>query len=191
MTVSTSAAATVDLHAHFTKHEIIGYLAGRWDGAGRVLHIVRAFAGVSTSCDHDSQNALQEAEMDPVAEVALREKVRLAGLDIVGWYHSHPTFEPTPSSVDVTNQGNYQLLFRDEDSGQSPFIGMICGPYDTAMARTASKLFYFFVEDLKTRKAKRLKVGYTGLQEGLAIGEGAGSTKVAAVAAARGRSRAI
>ena len=48
---------------------------------------------------------------------------------------------------------------------------MICGPYDTTMARTASKLFYFFVEDLKSRKAKRLKVGYTGLEEGLDMGD--------------------
>ena len=170
VTVSASAALVVDLHAHFTKHEIIGYLAGTWDPATRLLRIVRAFPGVSTSCDHDGQNAFQEAEMDPIAEVTLREEVRQAGLTIVGWYHSHPTFEPTPSSVDVTNQGNYQILFRDECSGQSPFIGMICGPYDTTMTRRASKLFYFFVDELKSRQAKRLKVGYTGLHEGLVEG---------------------
>ena len=104
VTVSTAAAATVDLHAHFTMHEVIGYLAGRWDASGRVLKIVRAFPGVSTSCDHDSQNALQEAEMDPVAEVALRDEVRAAGLTIVGWYHSHPGYGCWLSGTDVATQ---------------------------------------------------------------------------------------
>lgn len=28
---------------------------------------------------------------------------------VVGWYHSHPTFTPEPSLVDIENQRNYQV----------------------------------------------------------------------------------
>lgn len=167
VTISMAAALVVDLHSHFSKREVIGYLAGAWDPKANIVRILRAFPGISTSCHHEHQNALQEAEMDPVAEVALRDEVKAAGLKIVGWYHSHPTFEPTPSYVDITNQSNYQLLFRNDEHNASPFIGMICGPYDTNMHRTASRMFYYFVE-AKTRTPKRLRIGYTGIQEGTA-----------------------
>ena len=52
------------------------------------------------------------------------------GLRCVGWYHSHPVFEPTPSVRDIANQANYQWLCRDETSGVQPFIGLICAPFD-------------------------------------------------------------
>ena len=36
--------------------------------------------------NHDHQNALQEAEMDPVCEVVLKSQVESCGLQVVGWY---------------------------------------------------------------------------------------------------------
>lgn len=27
----------------------------------------------------------------------------------MGWYHSHPTFQPEPSLIDIENQYNYQV----------------------------------------------------------------------------------
>ena len=102
--------------------------------------------------DHDHQNALQEAEMDPVCEVMLKSEVESCGLQVVGWYHSHPTFEPVPSSVDITNQANYQILFHDVASRTYPFIGMICGPYDTRMTRTVSRMYYYYVESPTTER---------------------------------------
>lgn len=47
--------------------------------------------------------------MDPVSEMAARELFEQKGLDVVGWYHSHPTFEPQPSIRDIENQTSYQV----------------------------------------------------------------------------------
>ena len=51
-----------------------------------------------------------------------RYKVEAQKLAVVGWYHSHPVFEPTPSGVDIDNQLNYQRLFRDDNTGVEPFV---------------------------------------------------------------------
>ena len=51
------------------------------------------------------------------------------GFKIVGWYHSHPEFQPTPSIQDIETQMSYQTLFRDHSTGDEPFIGIIINPY--------------------------------------------------------------
>ena len=62
------------------------------------------------------------------------------GLKVLGWYHSHPSFQPDPSVVDCENQGNYQKLFHSIDNFNEqthlpreencPFVGLIVGTYD-------------------------------------------------------------
>jgi proteasome lid subunit RPN8/RPN11 len=47
--------------------------------------------------------------MDPASEVAAREVFAEKGLEFVGWYHSHPTFDPQPSIRDIENQTQYQV----------------------------------------------------------------------------------
>jgi proteasome lid subunit RPN8/RPN11 len=47
--------------------------------------------------------------MDPVSEMDAREVFEKKGLQVVGWYHSHPTFEPEPSIRDIENQASYQV----------------------------------------------------------------------------------
>ena len=47
--------------------------------------------------------------MDPQSEMEAREAFAVKGLDVVGWYHSHPTFEPDPSIRDLENQATYQV----------------------------------------------------------------------------------
>lgn len=49
--------------------------------------------------------------MDPVSEMEAREVFEQKGLRVVGWYHSHPTFEPEPSIRDIENQTSYQVSF--------------------------------------------------------------------------------
>ena len=66
-------------------------------------------------------------EMDPESELDVRNQIMDSSLQIVGWYHSHPFFEPHPSLVDLQNQRNYQQLFRDPTIQQDPFIGLIFG----------------------------------------------------------------
>ena len=51
----------------------------------------------------------------------VRQQISAANLRVVGWYHSHPTFKPIPSNVDVTNQHNYQVLFKNTASEQGMY----------------------------------------------------------------------
>jgi proteasome lid subunit RPN8/RPN11 len=32
-------------------------------------------------------------EMDPLAELQVREKIAALGMRVVGWYHTHPIFQ--------------------------------------------------------------------------------------------------
>jgi hypothetical protein len=43
---------------------------------------------------------------------------------IIGWYHSHPHFNPYPSHVDLRCQGNYQQL-------EKGFVGLIFSVFNT------------------------------------------------------------
>jgi hypothetical protein len=56
--------------------------------------------------------------MDPGAEVTTREEIEKMGLVVVGWYHSHPTFEPMPSVIDITNHAIHQGHNRNIDHVQ-------------------------------------------------------------------------
>ena len=71
---------------------------------------------------------MDNVEMDPSSEMEMRNQIHDANLQVVGWYHSHPYFQPDPSLVDIHNQSSYQQLFRDEDFRDDPFIGVIVGP---------------------------------------------------------------
>lgn len=73
-----------------------------------------------------------DVEMDPVSQVMARDSIAAHGLKVVGWYHSHPTFQPDPSVTDIENQGNYQRLFSGNDGveGSIPFVGLIIGTWD-------------------------------------------------------------
>jgi hypothetical protein len=116
-------------------------------------------------------------ELDPASEVEMRELVDAQNLRVVGWYHSHPTFVPNPSMIDLVNQKNYQHFFRSaeepveesdkESSSESsgpksdaitePFIGVIVGPYDPNLPKSISVFNWFNVgnreEDMNRPKS--------------------------------------
>jgi len=73
-------------------------------------------------------------------------------MSVVGWYHSHPDFQPNPSITDIENQASYQQLFQgdnlsDRDSGDiesvSPFVGLIVGTYDGKNPSSQSVMRWF------------------------------------------------
>ena len=136
LTVSPAAMLVMDLHAHLCTNEVIGYLGGSWDPHTRSLTIDRAFPGRGVASGMD-------VEMDPIAEVELKSQVEAQNMKVVGWYHSHPVFKPTPSGVDINNQLNYQRLFRDETVGVEPFVGFIVGPYDMRLPNQVSSVTAF------------------------------------------------
>eukprot|EP00192_Tetraselmis_astigmatica_P002461 CAMPEP_0117655394 /NCGR_PEP_ID=MMETSP0804-20121206/4255_1 /TAXON_ID=1074897 /ORGANISM="Tetraselmis astigmatica, Strain CCMP880" /LENGTH=582 /DNA_ID=CAMNT_0005461741 /DNA_START=35 /DNA_END=1783 /DNA_ORIENTATION=+ len=140
--VHTAARLVMDFHAHLSTHEIIGLLGGVWDVSSKSISVREAFP-CRRACGSDSQTSV---ELDPEHEVETRALMEQRGLVPVGWYHSHPTFAPKPSSKDNSNQHNYQALFRDESSGAEPFVGIIVGPYDMVLPDAASATTVFFVQ---------------------------------------------
>ena len=50
-----------------------------------------------------------QCEMDPVSQAKASNDLAQHGLDVVGWYHSHPTFAPTPSLRDIDTQSTFQV----------------------------------------------------------------------------------
>ena len=50
-----------------------------------------------------------QCEMDPVSQAKASSDLAQHGLDVVGWYHSHPTFAPTPSLRDIDTQSTFQV----------------------------------------------------------------------------------
>ncbi|KAJ2719072.1 hypothetical protein GGI07_005437 [Coemansia sp. Benny D115] len=116
--ISAAALALMDLHAHLTHAEVIGLLGGRISGATIHVDVAFACAGAGTAT---------ECEMDAQAEVSARRQFAQHGRLAVGWFHSHPAFEATPSVRDIATQRAYQALSRAAD-GSEPFVGAIVSP---------------------------------------------------------------
>ncbi|KXS19142.1 hypothetical protein M427DRAFT_29123 [Gonapodya prolifera JEL478] len=134
--VDVGVKLLIDLHAHLSHHETLGLLAGTFrpstgdSPATLHLRLARPCRSLSSSPVH--------CEIDPLSELAARKEFAERDLEVVGWYHSHPTFEARPSGRDVATQGGYQALFRRggcvTESGGSggkdvePFVGVIVSP---------------------------------------------------------------
>ncbi|KAJ1767272.1 hypothetical protein LPJ74_005452, partial [Coemansia sp. RSA 1843] len=123
VTVTAAALALMDLHAHLMYTEIIGLLGGQYDEEHRALHIEVAFPCRNVS------SSTTECEMDPASEVDARRAFGATDRCVVGWFHSHPTFDAMPSVRDMHNQRAYQDLCRS--NGSEPFVGLIVSPPGT------------------------------------------------------------
>jgi proteasome lid subunit RPN8/RPN11 len=99
-----------DVHSHLCEAEVIGLLAGKWDANGNCLYVQAAFPCTSTSRESDGDDGSTDVELDPEAEIKVREIIHSLGMQVVGWYHSHPKFRPDPSVTDIFNQQQYQVL---------------------------------------------------------------------------------
>lgn len=47
--------------------------------------------------------------MDPVSQTQASEALAVRGYSVIGWYHSHPAFDPNPSLRDIDTQAKYQV----------------------------------------------------------------------------------
>ncbi|KAL5035475.1 hypothetical protein RTP6_003162 [Batrachochytrium dendrobatidis] len=120
--VHSNTLIIIDFHSHLAHTEIIGLIGGTFDPVKKELNLLQVYP-----CNSLSTGV--QCEMDPVSEMQARDHFNALGLNVVGWYHSHPTFEPNPSIRDIENQANYQKLFCRED-GMEPFVGVIVSPFD-------------------------------------------------------------
>lgn len=104
--ISSDCLLVMDFHSHLAHTEIIGLLGGNFikRNESKILQVTVVFPCQSTSTGI-------QCEMDPASEMQARELFAEKGLNVVGWYHSHPTFEPHPSIRDIENQTSYQVSF--------------------------------------------------------------------------------
>lgn len=112
----------MDMHAHVSRGEVIGLLGGTYNEEDKILKIC-----VAEPCNSVSTGL--QCEMDPVSQTLACDTLSSLGLSVVGWYHSHPSFNPNPSVRDIHTQDQFQSYF---SRGGAPFIGMIVSPYDPA-----------------------------------------------------------
>ncbi|KGL77968.1 Histone H2A deubiquitinase MYSM1, partial [Tinamus guttatus] len=118
--VSSEALLIMDLHSHVSMAEVIGLLGGRYSEDDRVVEV----------CAAEPCNSLStglQCEMDPVSQTQASETLAARGYSVIGWYHSHPAFDPNPSIRDIDTQAKYQSYF---SRGGAMFIGMIISPYN-------------------------------------------------------------
>ncbi len=78
------------LAAAAATHEVCGLLFGN-------AHAVEAIEPVANVADDPATRF----ELDPAALFAAIRAERDGGRHIIGWYHSHPTGDPTPSACDA------------------------------------------------------------------------------------------
>lgn len=142
-----------DLHSHMCRSEIIGFLGGYWDDERQTLFVVRAFPCLSL--DLHGEDTHVNVEMDPESAHRATTAIKNTGMSVVGWYHSHPTFQPDPSICDIQNQSQYQSLFTDSHKSnesdeksanttkKAPFVGIIVCPYDPNTKQKTSEMNMF------------------------------------------------
>ncbi|KAK7863825.1 hypothetical protein R5R35_003313 [Gryllus longicercus] len=118
--MNVEALLVVDMHAHSSHTEVAGLLGGTFDVANSVLYIKRALP-----CRSNSSGV--HCDMCPVSQTEASEKLQGANLEVVGWYHSHPTFLPNPSLQDLSTQSNIQQWF--SQTAASPIVSFILAPY--------------------------------------------------------------
>ncbi|XP_059945853.1 deubiquitinase MYSM1 isoform X2 [Mesoplodon densirostris] len=118
--VASEALLIMDLHAHVSMAEVIGLLGGRYSEVDKTVEV----------CAAEPCNSLStglQCEMDPVSQTQASETLAVRGYSVIGWYHSHPAFDPNPSLRDIDTQAKYQSYF---SRGGAKFIGMIVSPYN-------------------------------------------------------------
>eukprot|EP00198_Chlamydomonas_reinhardtii_P013931 XP_001703268.1 predicted protein [Chlamydomonas reinhardtii] len=111
---------------------VIGLLGGTWHPETKQLVVIEAYP-----CRRaEGSDAATSVELDPTAQVEVQSLMEAKGQTCVGWYHSHPVFEPSPSQKDMDNQRNYQALFKTNVHGlevvpDQPLVDKLTSMLDT------------------------------------------------------------
>nr|XP_025727513.1 histone H2A deubiquitinase MYSM1 isoform X3 [Callorhinus ursinus] len=135
--VASEALLIMDLHAHVSMAEVIGLLGGRYSEVDKIVEV----------CAAEPCNSLStglQCEMDPVSQTQASETLAVRGYSVIGWYHSHPAFDPNPSLRDIDTQAKYQSYF---SRGGAKFIGMIVSPYNQSNPLPYSQITCLVISD--------------------------------------------
>ncbi|CAH1171169.1 unnamed protein product [Phaedon cochleariae] len=131
-----STLLIMDFHSHTSLTEVMGLVAGRWTARKNMLTITgyepcRNAASSATHCD-----------MCPISQARAADVIHRKGLDIVGWFHSHPTFAPEPSQQDLDTQRSVQQWLGQH----KPCVAVILSPFSSNGALIASPMRCFMVD---------------------------------------------
>ena len=121
----SDALVVIDIHSHLSTTEVIGLLGGTYSVTERVLKVniycvilyflimfyqyIDILVKILRVAPCKSLSTGMQCEMDPVSQTQASEELASIGLSVVGWYHSHPTFAPSPSVRDIETQGKFQV----------------------------------------------------------------------------------
>jgi hypothetical protein len=109
-------------------------------------------------------NYFSSKMLDPASQTDVKEAIHTFGMSVVGWYHSHPTFQPDPSQTDIENQATtvscsmncisptrgvshdpFTVSTDQRHCAESyPFVGLIVGTYYDRQNPTSSSLMRWF-----------------------------------------------
>ncbi|XP_053549599.1 deubiquitinase MYSM1 [Bombina bombina] len=135
--ISAEAMLILNLHSHVSMAEVIGLLGGRYLESESVVEI----------CTAEPCNSLStglQCEMDPVSQTQASEALAGQGYNVIGWYHSHPAFDPSPSIRDIDTQAKYQSYF---SRGGAKFLGIIISPYNRSNLLPHSQMSCLIISD--------------------------------------------
>jgi len=138
--VAQSAQFVMDLHSHLSACEVIGLLAGKYDRDRREIRVDCAYPVREAPPEMGSS----DAKMSPDDRQRVTSKISGAGMQCVGWYHSHPRSQLVPTVADVESQVLYQQTSRNPD-GEEPYVAAILGPYANSSAPRAGSMAWFHV----------------------------------------------
>ena len=110
MRISDAQLKNIYAHAKETyPNECLGFLVGTFDNGGVVHQVVRG-ANLNTE-------RADRFEMDPKEFVNVERQADSQGLNVIGFYHSHPDWPAIPSQTDINWawEGSYYLIVSVHD----------------------------------------------------------------------------
>lgn len=117
ISITLSCLLCLYFHALSSKLEIMGFLGGHVDKSnGRNKINLKCYKPCRTSI----QTPIS-AEMCPISQVEQSSDLTESGYELLGWFHSHPSFPAIPSRTDLRTQNEIQMQF----APNNPFIGFI------------------------------------------------------------------
>ncbi|KAL7040248.1 hypothetical protein ACKWTF_000318 [Chironomus riparius] len=117
ISITLSCLLCLYFHALSSKLEIMGFLGGHVDKSnGKNKIYLKCYKPCRTSI----QTPIS-AEMCPISQVEQSSDITDSGYELLGWFHSHPSFPAIPSRTDLRTQNEIQMQF----APNNPFIGCI------------------------------------------------------------------
>ncbi|XP_065654976.1 MPN domain-containing protein isoform X3 [Hydra vulgaris] len=132
VSICTSALLLMDFHCHLSLSEVSGYIAGEWNISRQHVRVTDVYP-----CHYSSSSNSDEIEK---VELKIRDTIKLKGLVLLGWYHSHPFFQPDPSISDINSQLEYQKILKD--GHYEPCFGIIISPFESYKKESQFNAFW-------------------------------------------------